>query len=116
MTGLVTIETDEISFSDGTVMTTNNFATASDLTSLSTSKQDTLSSGNQLNPNFITAENDDDPVIITTEEFGALTGIAGGSTIQSQIDSKAKLYDVSAPLVKTTRDLISFGQNPILLS
>lgn len=90
---------------------------ASNLSALA-NKQDELTAGNLLNPNFIEAENDDDPVIITAGEFGALTGFDtdGGATIQGEINSKAKLYDVSAPLVKTTREVISFGENPILLS
>jgi hypothetical protein len=81
-------------------------------------KQDKLTASNRLNPNFIDAENDGDPVTITTGEFGALTGFdnAGGATIQGEIDKKAQLYDVSAPLVKTARDPVGLGENPILLS
>jgi len=90
---------------------------ASNLSALG-NKQDTLTATTLLNPNFISADNDDSPVIITTGEFGALTGFdnAGGSTIQGEIDKKAQLYDVSAPLVKTVRSVVSFGENPILLS
>ncbi len=80
-------------------------------------KQDVLSSTNLLNPNFIDAEDDETSVIITKSEFGSLTGFTNSlGTIQNQIDSKAKLYDVSLPLVKTVRELIQFGENPILLS
>jgi len=81
-------------------------------------KQDKLTASNLLNPNFISADNDGGAVIITTGEFGALTGFdnTGGATIQGEIDKKAQLYDVSAPLVKTTRSVIGLGENPILLT
>mgnify|MGYP003630216112 FL=1 len=81
-------------------------------------KQNTLSATTLLNPNFISAENDGSAVIITTGEFGALTGFdnTGGATIQGEIDKKAQLYDVSTPLVKTVRDPVNLGENPILLS
>jgi hypothetical protein len=66
-------------------------------------KQDILTASNRLNPNFIDAEDDGDSVIITTTEFGSLTGFDNGSgTIQDQIDSKEDAFNVSAPLVKTT--------------
>ena len=81
-------------------------------------KQDKLTATNLLNPNFISADNDGSAVIITTGEFGALTDFdnTGGATIQGEIDKKAQLYDVSAPLVKTTRSVIGLGENPILLT
>ena len=66
-------------------------------------KQDILTASNRLNPNFIDAEDDGSAVIITTTEFGSLTGFDNGSgTIQDQIDSKEDAFNVSAPLVKTT--------------
>lgn len=87
-------------------------------TSSITNKQDTLSASNLLNPNFIDAVNDGDPVTITTGEFGALTGFdnAGGATIQGEIDKKADDYDVTAPLVKTTNILPILGANTVNLS
>lgn len=89
---------------------------AANLASLA-NKQDTLSATTLLNPNFIDAEDDGDSVIITKTEFGSLTGFDNGSgTIQDQIDSKPSDYDVEAPLVKTTRALPVFPENPVLLS
>lgn len=80
-------------------------------------KQDKLTASNRLNPNFIDAEDDGDSVVITTTEFGSLTGFDNGSgTIQDQIDSKPSDYDVSAPLVKTVRSVVVFPENPVLLS
>tara|TARA_R110000822_G_scaffold48935_3_gene128580 strand:- start:458 stop:2125 length:1668 start_codon:yes stop_codon:yes gene_type:complete len=89
---------------------------AANLASLA-NKQNTLSATELLNPNFIDAEDDGDSVIITKTEFGSLTGFDNDSgTIQDQIDSKPSDYDVEAPLVKTTRALPVFPENPILLS
>ena len=89
---------------------------AANLASLA-NKQDTLSATTLLNPNFIDAEDDGDSVIITKTEIGSLTGFDNSSgTIQQQIDSKASDYDVEAPLVKTTRTLIVYPENPVLLS
>jgi len=80
-------------------------------------KQDAFAASNRLNPNFINAEDDGDSVIITTTEFGSLTGFDNGSgTIQEQINGRASDYDVSAPLVKTTRAVPVLPENPILLS
>jgi hypothetical protein len=74
-------------------------------------KQDELTSSNLLNPNFVDAENDGGSVIITTTEFGSLTGFDNANgTIQEQIDSKAGEYTVSTPLVKT----IIGGENPTI--
>lgn len=89
---------------------------AANLASLA-NKQDKLTASNLLNPNFIDAEDDGDSVIITKTEFGSLTGFDNDSgTIQDQIDSKPSDYDVEAPLVKTTREVIVFPENPVLLS
>ncbi len=89
---------------------------AANLASLG-NKQNTLSATTLLNPNFIDAEDDGDSVIITKTEFGSLTGFDNDSgTIQDQIDSKPSDYDVEAPLVKTTRTLIVYPENPVLLS
>ncbi len=87
-------------------------------TSAIAGKQDTLSASNLLNPNFITATDlDGDAVTISASNFGALEGAGGGAdALQTQINQKAKLYDVTAPLVKTTRSVINFGENPILLT
>ena len=81
-------------------------------------KQIILSASNLLNPNFISAVNDGDSVTITTGQLGALTGFdnTGGATIQGEINKKALLYDVTTPLVKTTRSSVGLGENPILLS
>ena len=48
MNGLATIETDEIVFNDGTSFTTNNFAVASDVASLQSSKMDAFTAGTGL--------------------------------------------------------------------
>jgi len=97
--------------------TTGVAQNASDITDLENNKQDILRASNRLNPNYIDAVDDGDSAIITNTEFGSLTGFNNDDgTIQNQIDSKAKLYDVEAPLVKTTREVIVLPQNPILLS
>ena len=97
--------------------TTGVAQNASDITDLENNKQDILRASNRLNPNYIDAVDDGDSAIITNTEFGSLTGFNNDDgTIQDQIDSKAKLYDVEAPLVKTTREVIVLPQNPILLS
>jgi hypothetical protein len=129
----VTLNVDTLSFVEvtttnltatGTVTTASaeitgnlELGTIADVEAEITGKQDELTASNRLNPNFIDAEDDGDSVIISTTEFGSLTGFDNTSgTIQDQIDSKAQLYDVEAPLVKTTRTLPVFPQNPILLS
>ena len=55
-------------------------------------------------------------MIITTTEFGSLTGFDNGSgTIQDQIDSKPSDYDVSAPLVKTARGVVVFSRKSSII-
>ena len=48
MLGVNTLETDEITFSDGTTITTNNFATASDLITYTAGSNIAISAGNEI--------------------------------------------------------------------
>ena len=48
MLGVNTLETDEIMFSDGTTITTNNFATASDLITYTAGSNIAISAGNEI--------------------------------------------------------------------
>ena len=72
---------------------------ASNLQSLA-NKQDKLTATTLLNPNFISADNDGEAVIITTGEFGALTGFdnTGGATIQSSIAAKQDTLSATSKL------------------
>ena len=105
-------EEDTVTITDAEFGALNGFnATAGSIQEQIDSKQDELTSSNLLNPNFIDAEDDGDSVIITTTEFGSLTGFDNANgTIQEQIDSKAGEYTVSTPLVKT----IVGGEKPTI--
>ena len=114
--GVVLAQSADIT-SNTTAITANGNNITANTTAIG-NKQDTLSGSNLLNPNFISATDlDGDAVTISASNFGALEGAGGGAdALQAQINQKAKLYDVTAPLVKTTRSVINFGENPILLT
>ena len=91
MNGLVSIETDEIVFSDGTSMTTNDFAAASDLATVVS----------QVNSNSQSISNNTSSINGKMDAFTAGAGLAFNSddeldaeVTSDELNAKADDYDV----------------------
>ena len=114
MNGINSLEINEIIFDDGTSITSNDFASSTDLTA--------LASLVQTNTNKVGISSSQATAIANIQTITAGDGLAfDGDTLDAEVTSsllnaKASNYDVVAPLVKTQREVVSFGENPIVLS
>jgi hypothetical protein len=114
MNGINSLEINEIIFDDGTSITSNDFASSTDLTA--------LASLVQTNTNKVGITSSQATAIANIQTISAGEGLTfDGDILDADVTSfllnaKASDYDVVAPLVKTQREIVSFGENPVELS
>ena len=112
MLGVNTLETDEIMFGDGTTITTNNFATASDLITYTAGSNIAISAGNEI------SSTDTD----TTYTAGSNITISAGNEISStDTDTTYTAGDgiditgttIKAEYIKPQLRIISFNKDNV---
>jgi len=114
MNGINSLEINEIIFDDGTSITSNDFASSTDLTA--------LASLVQTNTNKVGITSSQATAIANIQTISAGEGLTfDGDILDADVTSflsnaKASDYDVVAPLVKTQHEIVSFGENPVELS
>ena len=101
MLGVNTLETDEITFSDGTTITTNNFATASDLITYTAGSNIAISAGNEI------SSTDTD----TTYTAGEGINITGAQQIQFDGSNLSQNIDVGYAYEIKGGDMFYYDNN-----